>query len=131
LRIALVLIVLAFPILELWSLVLLARIAGWWLLLWIVFTAAVGGVIIVRERARIGPDMRAMLQGGVSSLPQLLYAFRKLVAGILFVIPGVVSDVIAIILLLLPAPRSKPVQGQSAAQIIDGKFRRVDAAKDD
>ena len=130
-RIALVLIVLAFPVLELWSLVVLARLAGWWLLLWIAVTAVIGVAIIVRERARIGPDMRAMLQGGVSSLPELLYSFRKLVAGILFVIPGVVSDVIAIILLLLPAPKPKPVQDQSAAQIIDGKFRRVDSAKDD
>jgi UPF0716 protein FxsA len=131
LRVALVLIVLAFPVLELWSLVALVRLAGWWLLLWIAITTVIGVVIIVRERARIGPDMRAMLQGGVSSLPELLYSFRKLVAGIMFVIPGVVSDVIAVILLLLPAPTPKPVPDQSAAQIIDGKFRRVDTAKDD
>ena len=130
-RVALVLIVLAFPVLELWSLVVLARLAGWWLLVWIAITAVIGTVIVIRERARIGPDMRAMLQGGVSSLPELLYSFRKLVAGILFIIPGVVSDVIAIVLLLLPAPTPKPVQDQSAAQIIDGKFRRVDSAKDD
>ena len=130
-RVALVLIVLAFPVLELWSLVVLARLAGWWLLVWIAITAVIGTVIVIRERARIGPDMRAMLQGGVSSLPELLFSFRKLVAGILFIIPGVVSDVIAIVLLLLPAPTPKPVQDQSAAQIIDGKFRRVDSAKDD
>ena len=130
-RVALVLIVLAFPILEIWSLVILARIAGWWLLLWIAVTVVIGTMIILRERARIGPDMRAMLQGGVSSLPQLLYAFRRLVAGILLVIPGVAGDVIAVVLLLLPAPTPKPTQEQSAAQIIDGKFRRVDTAKDD
>jgi UPF0716 protein FxsA len=131
LRVALVLIVLAFPVLEIWSLVILARFAGWWLLLWIAISAVIGVVIILRERARIGPNMRAMLQGGASSLPELLYAFRRLVAGILLVIPGVVGDVIAVVLLLLPAPTPKPEPGQSAAQIIDGKFRRVDSAKPD
>jgi UPF0716 protein FxsA len=131
LRVALVLIVLAFPVLELWSLVVLARLAGWWLTLWIALTAVIGVTIIVRERARIGPDMRAMLQGGVSSLPELLYSFRKLVAGILLVIPGVAGDIIAIILLLLPPPVVKETQTPSASQIIDGKFRRVDTAKDE
>jgi len=118
---ALVLIVLAFPLLEIWALVELARAFGWWIVVWFAIAAVLGVAIIVQERARMGPRMRAVLAGGETSLPRLLGMFRRLLAGILLVIPGVVSDVLALILLLMPEPKPEP----GAPQVIEGEFRRV------
>ena len=132
-RAALVLIVLAFPFIEIWGLVELARAFGWWLLLWLVFTAIVGVVIIVQERMRMGPRLQAMLQGGAWTLPSLLYTFRRLAAGILLVFPGVFSDVAAVILLLLPerSGASEMNTPSGGPQVIDGEFRKVEPAIDE
>jgi UPF0716 protein FxsA len=85
----------------------------------------IGIAIIGQERSRMGPRMTAMLRGGETSLPRLLSTFRRLAAGILLVIPGVVSDVIALVLLVLPAPQEAIPDGP---QIIEGEFRKVEAA---
>jgi UPF0716 protein FxsA len=122
---ALVLIVLAFPVAEIWAIVELARAFGWWIALWFLVSAAIGIAIIGQERARMGPRMRAVLAGGETSLPRLLSTFRRLVAGILLVIPGVVSDVLALVLLLLPSPKEEAADGP---QIIEGRYRKVDPA---
>jgi UPF0716 protein FxsA len=125
LRGALVLIVLAFPLVELWGIVELARAFGWWIVVWFLIAAVLGIAIIGQERSRMGPRMKAMLAGGETSLPRLLSIFRRLVAGILLVIPGVVSDVFALVLLLLPAPKEPIPDGP---QIIEGEFRKVEPA---
>jgi UPF0716 protein FxsA len=122
---ALVLIVLAFPVAEIWAIVELARAFGWWIALWFLVSAAIGIAIIGQERARMGPRMRAVLAGGETSLPRLLSTFRRLVAGILLVIPGVVSDVLALVLLLLPSPKKQAADGP---QVIEGQYRKVDPA---
>jgi UPF0716 protein FxsA len=129
LRIALVLIVLVFPFVEIWGVWELWRIFGGWFLLWIAATAVLGIVIIVRERSRLGPRLNAMLQKGGWSLPALLYTFRHLIAGILLLIPGVVSDFLAVILLLLP-PTSATESTRGSSEVIEGEFHPVDPASE-
>jgi UPF0716 protein FxsA len=127
----LVLIVLVFPFLEVWGVVLLSRAFGLWFLLYLLLMAMIGIVIIRQERVRMGPRLQAMLTGGTAPLSALLYTFRRLVAGILFVIPGALSDVLAVILLLLPEPRATSETGVAdSPQVIEGEFRDVSAAND-
>jgi UPF0716 protein FxsA len=132
LRAALVLIVLALPFLDLWGLWELVRFIGPLPTLALVVVAAVIGIAIIRsERVRMGPRLQALREGGAWSLPSLLYTFRRLVAGILLMYPGVLSDVVAVILLLLPEQTAgATAQPASARQIIDGEFRRVEPAND-
>jgi UPF0716 protein FxsA len=129
LRAVLVLIVLAFPFVEIWGVVILSRVFGGWFLLWIAFTAVAGIAIIVHERSRLGSRLTAMLQKGGWSLPALLYTFRRLIAGILLLIPGVVSDVLAVILLLLP-PTSEAESTRGGAEVIEGEFHAVEPANE-
>jgi UPF0716 protein FxsA len=132
LRAALVLIVLALPFLDLWGLWELFRFIGPFPTLTLVAVAALIGFAIIRtERVRMGPRLQAMREGGAWTLPSLLYTFRRLVAGILLVYPGVLSDVLAVFLLLLPE-RSPGAMAQppGARQIIDGEFRKVESAND-
>ena len=128
----LVIIVLVFPIAEIWGIVECVRAFGWWLALWMVLAAIAGTAIIRQERARMGPRMKQMLEGGNTSLPNLLFTFRRLVGGILLVIPGVLSDIVAVLLLVLPARAESLAPGAGAGgggpQIIDGEFRKVEPA---
>lgn len=137
-RLALVLIVLVFPLVDLWGLYQIMRAFGPLLMVCLVVIAAFAGVFIIRqERLRMGPRLHAMLAGGDWSLPELLYTFRRLAAGILLVFPGVLSDILAIVLLLLPE-RARPAgfdfrPGAEAARgpaVIEGEFREIDAASD-
>jgi UPF0716 protein FxsA len=131
LRVLLVLIVPVFPFLELWGVVLASRAFGLWFLLYLLLMAVIGIVIIRQERVRMGPRLQAMLTGGTAPLSALLYTFRRLVAGILFVIPGALSDILAVILLLLPEPKVTNETGAAGdPQVIDGEFRDVTAAND-
>ena len=128
LRGALVIIVLVFPIAEIWGIVECARAFGWWLALWMVLAAIAGIAVIRQERARMGPRMKEMLEGGNTSLPNLLFTFRRLVAGILLLIPGVLSDIVALLLLLMPA-RNQPFSPRSdgiGPQTINGEFRKIE-----
>lgn len=75
-----------------------------------------------------------MRQGDRVSLYSLLWPLRYLLAGVLFLIPGVISD-LAAVLLLLPfkgpsiAVNARAATGPGPAadpDIIDGEYTRVD-----
>ena len=52
---------------------------------------------------------------------------RTVLAGILLIFPGVVSDLIALTLLLLPGPRvvAEPAPRREHGTFIEGEFRRT------
>jgi UPF0716 protein FxsA len=118
-------ILLAFPILELVLLFELGARYGWWLLGYLLSAAVCGWLLILDERIMVFGRMVQTLQQGRHPLLALLSSAKKLVAGILLIIPGVISDVIALLLLLLPlpAPRQQPAANDD---VIEGEWRRED-----
>ena len=73
------------------------------------------------------PDCSPVLRGLVDS-------GRKVLAGILFITPGILSDGVALLLLLLPINNGR-LRPQAAAagrasyhrnEVIDGEFRRTE-----
>jgi UPF0716 protein FxsA len=115
-------IVLAFPVIELIGLVLLAgRIGGLATLLWLVASALVGMWILRNQRlGLLLTAWGALNQGGQMSLYQMLWPLRFLLAGVLLIFPGVISDIIALNHSpragLRPArPSRRPVAGRAAA----------------
>ncbi len=132
-RAALVLIVLALPFLDLWGVWELFHIVGPIVTSVLLIAAAVAGAtIVLQERMRMGPRLQVMLKGGEWTLPSLLYTFRRLVAGILLIYPGVLSDVFAMVLLMLRdrVPVAETVKQSTAARVVDGEFRRLDTASE-
>lgn len=123
-------ILLAFPVLEIFTLVRLADLVGWWLLVWLLLAGGLG-ISLVRD-AGFGAPLRllAALQSGKSLGASLFYGFIPLLAGILLIFPGVVSDAVAFILLLLQvsAPRQTPPASKDGAEdgVIEGEWRQVD-----
>jgi UPF0716 protein FxsA len=118
-------ILLAFPLFEIYLLVRLAAVYGWWLALYLLFTAVAGWLLIQEERLVVLGRLVRILQSGHHPAVALLSSARKLLAGVLLILPGVLSDIIAVLLLLLPMPSGG---GQIPADdgVIEGEWQRED-----
>lgn len=118
------LILLGFPAAEVVVMVLLAQKIGWWLLAWLVGSAVAGITLIREERFAVFGRVMAAAQQGGDPLRAMLTSGRLMLAGVLLVFPGVISDGLALLILLWPRRRAKP-RGREL-DIIEGQFRRED-----
>ncbi len=124
------LILLAFPLLELGVAVLVAQHIGWWLLAWLVVAAVLGVALIRAEQSAVLGRLVGAVQAGMLPFDALWRSGRWLLAGLLLIFPGVISDLIALVLLLWPGGRvakmraAKPSRDES--HVIEGEFRRED-----
>ncbi len=126
-RLLLLAILLGFPVLEIVVLVRLGESHGWWVLAWVVLAACAGAALIKEARFALIARLAAALAEGRYPIAALIASARTVVAGFFLIFPGVVSDLIALTLLLLPGPRSQPepVRVRAGGTIIDGEFRRA------
>ncbi len=108
---------------------------GGWVLAWLVFAAAAGVVLIKEARFSLVTRLAGALAQGRFSLAAIIDSFRTVLAGLLLIFPGIISDVMALLLLLLPLrePAFEPVRAQTrnprgvrmgADGVIEGEFRR-------
>lgn len=129
-RLLFALILLAFPIAEIVVLIRLADDYGWWLLLYLVIIGYLGLQLIKGEKVLMAARMMQSLAGG-NPVKALMGTARNMVAGVLLLIPGVISDAIAVILLLIPIEQTKPnMQGGASQSAYRGK-RYQQSANDD
>jgi len=126
------LILLTFPIAEIWILVSLMHQYGWWVVLYLVVVAALGLQLIRDEKLLFsGRMMQSLTQGG-NPMKAMFGSARNIFAGVLLIIPGVMTDVIAAVLLLIPisnkAQKPQSYQSEKAANddVIEGEFHRED-----
>lgn len=127
-RLVLIVILLGFPLLEAVLLVRLTETLGWWLFAWLVLAACAGIALIKEARFAMVARLAAGLAQGRFSIAALTDSARTVMAGLFLVFPGVVSDVIAITLLLLPGPRVVVESGsrrRAPGTLIEGEFRRT------
>lgn len=127
-RLVLMAILLGFPLLEALVLVRLGETLGWWIVAWVVLAACAGAALIKEARFAMLARLAAGFAQGRFSIAALTDSARTVVAGLFLIFPGVVSDLIALTLLLLPGPRV--VAAESAARgssgtLIEGEFRRT------
>lgn len=138
------LILLAFPVLEIWVLIELGSRYGWALLGYLVVMAILGWRLILDEKVMIfGRVAQTLVQGGTPA-KVLFGSAKNMIAGILLIIPGVITDVFAVILLLIPSPKplsfeqndptgfgngnhTNPKSRRAANDdVIEGEFKRED-----
>lgn len=127
-RLVLIVILLGFPLLEAMVLVRLTETLGWWLFAWVVLAACAGMALIKEARFAMLARLAAGLAQGRFSIAALTDSVRTVMAGLFLVFPGVISDVIAVMLLLLPGPRVVLESGsrrRSPGTLIEGEFRRT------
>ncbi|OQW67868.1 MAG: exlusion protein FxsA [Proteobacteria bacterium ST_bin12] len=102
------LILLAFPFAELFLLISLADEYGWWVLLYLVVIAYLGLQLIRGEKLLLTAKMMQSLTSGGNPVKTMLGSARNMVAGVLLIIPGVMTDMIAVVLLLIPISKQNP-----------------------
>jgi len=128
-RLLLIGILLGFPLLEAVVLVRLGEQLGWWVLCWVVLAACAGIGLIKEARFALVAQLAAGFAQGRFAIHAFTDSARTVMAALLLIFPGVVSDLIALTLLLLPGPRvattesmvRRPVHGN----LIEGEFRRT------
>lgn len=138
-RLLIGLILLAFPVAEIWLLIELGQQYGWWLLVYLVGIAVLGLRLIREEKELLAGRMMQTLSAGNHPVKAMFGSARNIIAGVLLIIPGVITDMIAVILLLVPikhsqAPHAQTPSAQSSYQagqaanddVIEGEFRRED-----
>lgn len=127
------LILLAFPFAEIFLLVDLAHRYGWVLFVYLVAVGGLGLQLIKGEKLLLSAKMMQSVTSGGNPIKTMLGSARNMVAGVLLVIPGVISDVIAVILLLIPIKsldsKQSPIGATNQQQ--SNSYQRAPAANDD
>jgi UPF0716 protein FxsA len=126
-------IALAFPLLELAGIIYIWHQIGVWTLLWLLVAVLAGSSLIAAERLTFMPRLVGVMMGGENPFAALKGSGLRFLAGVLLIFPGIISDVIAVVLLLWslaqPEPMMKhwPADGEPREDdVIEGEFRRMD-----
>ncbi|WP_435980215.1 FxsA family protein [Psychrobacter sp. DM4] len=86
-------------------------ISGWWVFMWFIIAAVIGISLIRKGMAALNPMAQQMKAGGMMSpsmRPQeatMLKSIAMAAAGILLLIPGVISDLMALLVVLPPVQK--------------------------
>jgi len=132
-RFLVLLIVLSFPLLDVLATIRFARWTGIPAVVWFAASAVAGAVLLRHERVTFREKTLAALRGDQPLLRGLLDSGRKIVAALLLILPGIGSDLIALLLLLLPINLGVPFSPQPATigrafgrDALDGEYHRID-----
>ena len=87
------------------------------------------GVVVMKRETR---TLRAQFVGALQTMAVQGMVFdsgRRMLAAVLLLLPGMVSDLFALFLLLVPnraMPLAATAAAQTGAKTVDGEFRRVE-----
>ena len=123
-RLIMLAIVLGFPLIDLYTTVRFARWTGIPVWAWLAVSAFVGISLLRSERTAFRANVVAAMHGGQPLLRGLLDSGRKVLAGVLFVLPGVLSAWLA-----APVPRPpQPTRAIFKVSLEDAKTARSGAS---
>ena len=128
-RFVVLLIVLSFPILDVLTTLRFARWTGVPAIVWFTASALAGAMLLRNERTTFRAQTLAALRGDQPLLRGLLDSGRRVLAALLLILPGILSDAIGLLLLLLPINMGPPLATQSIGvgrKTIDGDYRRTE-----
>lgn len=126
-------ILMLFPLVDV---VVTARFARWsgvpmWM--WLMASALAGLWVLANERVQFRARTLAAFRGDASLWRGLLDSGRRVLAGVLLIVPGILSDAIALLLLLFPINQRDDPQTVTAGRssyrdrrALDGDYRRLD-----
>jgi len=124
------LIVLGFPVLDFLATLRFAQLTGVPAPIWFLASAVAGFMVLRQERVSFRARTLAALHGDRSLLRDVVDSGRKVLAGFLLIVPGVLSDVIALVLLALPINVGNPFAMQTVPNgqrnAFNGDYRRLD-----
>ena len=134
-RFVMLAIVLIFPLVDLAVTARFARWTGVPMWMWLVGSALAGLWVLTNERVQFRSRALAAFRRD-SLMRGLLDSGRRVLAGVLLIAPGVLTDVLALLLLLLPInqrgrfgdpqPATAGRSPYRSDRTLDGDYRRLD-----
>jgi UPF0716 protein FxsA len=121
-------ILIALPVLDIYATVRLAEalnVPG----IALFIPGVIFGAVVMKRETR---TLRAQFVGAMQSMALQGMVFdsgRRMLAAVLLLLPGMVSDLFAVFLLLVPnraMPQAAAAAAQTGAKTLDGEFRRVE-----
>jgi len=106
-RLFIPIILLGFFITEIFLLITLGQRYGLWLLVYLVLVGYLGLQLIRGEKHMMSAKMMASFKAGENPMKSIMGTARNMVAGVFLMVPGVLTDVFAAILLLIPVQQAK------------------------
>lgn len=130
-RVWLTIIALALPGVELVGIYLVWQLIGAWTLAWLAGAVMIGMRLMRHEQIDFMPRLARALVDGRTPRSLQLASFRRVIAALLFIFPGIGSDLVALVLLIWPGgrPPPGPRSGREPVHtptVIEGEYRRVD-----
>lgn len=126
-RLLFTILLLAFPVIEIWGIFKLSTLYGWWFFLYMILVTYFGWRLIKEEKQLVFSKLMGAMGRGGNPIKAMLGSARNLFAGILFIVPGVMTDFFAVILLLIPIKDSSPQNiNPTEEDVIEGEYRRDD-----
>ena len=98
----LILVLILLPGFEIAGLIYLFSQYGWWFFVYLITMAILGWQLINEEKSLVLPRLLSLMSQGGSPIGLLMGTAKNLLAGALFLFPGVLTDIIALFLLLIP-----------------------------
>ena len=127
------------PFAEIWGYFKFGSLYGWWFLLYLIVMIVLGWRLIQEEKTLVLSRFMSIMEHGGNPMALILGTAKNLMAGGLFLFPGIFSDIIAIILLLIPIKNNEERQDEFEANtfnkkkdstnkgdVIEGEYRRED-----
>ncbi|MCE2991137.1 MAG: FxsA family protein [Burkholderiales bacterium] len=102
-----------------------------WVLAWLAFSAIAGIVLIKQARFSLVSRLAQALSQGTFSIAALVDSFRTVIAGLLLIFPGFISDLMALLILLIPIREPALVRSSHGTASMSGGARgfRRDASE--
>lgn len=129
-------IAIAIPALEIVGIYQIAQKVGWgWTLLWLISAIWIGASLIRAQHSDLPARVKQSMARGEAPFGEIWASGRRLLAGVLLILPGAGSDLLALLLLLWPTtrvPSGMPPPPPPAhaprreGDVIEGEFRRED-----
>ncbi len=106
-RVAMVLVFVAFPLVEIAVLIKVGQVLGVWPTITLLIAAAILGFFVIREQglSMVSRAIAAM-NAGKAPIGPVLDSYVQILAGMLLIIPGLVTDLVGLILLVPPVRRA-------------------------
>lgn len=124
-------IAIALPALEMLGIYLVALQIGWaWTFFWLIADIWLGLSLIRSQHGDLPARLKQALARGENPLGEIWASGRRILAGVLLLLPGPGSDVVALLLLIWPTRRAalpiQPPRRPEEPSVIEGEFRRED-----
>ena len=89
------------PILEIWILIELGSIFGFWGTLLLVFGTAILGIFHIRMQGfELIFNLQKKVLSGKQAVPELVEGIGLLISGFFFIVPGAITDIFGLVFLI-------------------------------